>query len=444
MTTLVISNCSDENVGDLSGFSAETRYSFGWGAQRMLWYVRDGDIVVLPAQPDETFLNYVTGLTRTDPKSLTFLVPPPGDYGADIVTRDRITSPELVAALRDAARGRTVTDVVSCYADSSIARLVQDAGIGDALSGCRFVAESGVLLANSKSVFRAVAAAADLPMAPGTVVSRPHQAVAAIDALLSAGHHAIVKVDVAAGGTGNEILSPVPGVRAQGAKAVVVLTDRAAIERYVEERWSWLTGGKDDRLVIERFLPGATTVYAEFTATDDGCRLSGMGEILMEPTAVGEIIPPQSVGRDVLDRLLVDAQRICDRFQYLGYRGNICADAIVAPDGEILFTETNGRLTGSSHLHRNLVARVVGPDHRDDRVFLERGWALTATSYPQALADLAAAGLAFDPETRTGVVLTANYVPASGKVTYCVIEKDLAAVRAVEKQVLALSAPAAH
>ena len=36
----------------------------------MLWYARDGDVLILPTQPDPTFLAYVTGLTRTDPSSL--------------------------------------------------------------------------------------------------------------------------------------------------------------------------------------------------------------------------------------------------------------------------------------------------------------------------------------------------------------------------------------
>ncbi|MGW3895302.1 preATP grasp domain-containing protein [Micromonospora profundi] len=439
MSTLIISNCTEEIVGPLAAVPPEKRASFGWGAQRMLWYARDGDVVILPKQPDETFLRYVTGLTRTDPATIQILTPPPGDFGPDILTPDRLGTPEIVAALAEVAAGRDITDVISIYADTSIARLVREAGCERALAGHAFCAENGVALANSKAVFRAVAAGAGVPIAPGIIARRPAEAVKAIDGLLSSGKHAMVKLDFAAGGHGNEILSPVPGVRAAGARNVVVLTGIPEIERYVQERWTWLTGGRDERFVIERYVPDAVTAYAEFSATDEGCRLRGTGEILMEPVAVGEIIPPQSVRPDVLDRLVRDGHRVCERFRHLGYRGNICADAIVAPDGEVLFTETNGRLTASTHLHHNIVARVVGPQRRDERVFLERGGKLAVGSYAGALDRLAAAGLAFDPATGTGVILTANYVPVSGRATYCVVDKDLESVRATERHVQALS-----
>src|SRR5205085_5720927 len=129
----------------------------------------------------------------------------------------------------------------------------------------------------------AVAAGAGIPIAPGIVASHRYQAVDAIEAQLCADRQVMVKLDFAAGGYGNEILTRTPGVHASGALNVVALPNVAAVTGYVDERWSWLTGGRDDRLVIERFVPDATTVYAEFTATDDGCVLHGMGEILMEP-----------------------------------------------------------------------------------------------------------------------------------------------------------------
>src|SRR5205085_9028297 len=97
--------------------------------------------------------------------------------------------------------------------------------------------------------------------------------------------------------------------------------------------------------------------------------------------AVGEIIPPQSVGQDTQRALVSLAERLCEQLRRLGYRGNICADAIVSPAGEVVFTESNRRLTASTHLHRNIVARVVGPERRNERVFLERGGSLSVSSY---------------------------------------------------------------
>jgi len=440
MTSLIISNCTEEIVGDLALLTADQCRSFGWGAQRMLWYARNGDIVVLPGQPDGDFLTYVTGLTGTDPSSLTLLIPPPGEFGADILSPDRLANEEFREQLRLAATERAVGSVLSVYTDFAVADLARATGIGDGLAGMRFSAEQGDAIVNSKAIFRAVAAAAGTPIARGLVTGRREQAMALICELLEQGDHVMVKKEFAAGGFGNEILSPAPGVRAAGAPQVVVLTDRVAVADYLAERWSWLTGDGHSRLVIEQYLPQIATVYAEFEATDSGCTLRGTGEIVMAPTAVGEIIPPQSIEAETHRTLVELAHLVCERFRLFGYRGNICADAIVTPDGEIVFTETNGRLTASTHLHVNMVGRVVDAARRRDRVFMERAGQLTVPSFAHALEQLAASGLGYDDDAATGVVLTANYVPVNGRVTYCVVAESLVAAQATEEKLLEVMA----
>jgi hypothetical protein len=442
VSALIVSNCAEEIVGDLSALSSEKRRSFGWGAQRLLWYAKDGDVLVLPAPPDETFLDYVTRHTGTCSSSLVVLVPPPGEHMPEILTPERLAAPEFRAELRAVLAERPVDDIVCNYTDFAIADLAAAVGVENALPGCRFSAEGGDALVNSKAVFRAVAAAAGVPIAPGTVTGHRQHATATITGLLAQGDHVMVKKEYAAGGFGNVILSPVPGVRAAGAQQVLVLPDGPAVAGYLAEQWSWLTGGRADRLVIEQYFPDATTVYAEFLATDDDCPLRGTGEILMEPVAAGEIIPPQSIGPDSLAEVVEMGRRLADRFRLLGYRGNICADAIITAAGQVIFTETNGRLTASTHLHTNIIGRVVGPEHRARRVFLEHAGRLTARSYAAAVERVQASGLGYDPITGTGVLLTANYVPINGTVTYCVVAENAPAARQTERTLTATLAAA--
>ena len=49
-----------------------------WWAQRLLWFARDGDIIVLACPPEQDFLEYVTILTGTDRNLLRFVPPAPG------------------------------------------------------------------------------------------------------------------------------------------------------------------------------------------------------------------------------------------------------------------------------------------------------------------------------------------------------------------------------
>ena len=60
-------------------------------------------------------------------------------------------------------------------------------------------------------------------------------------------------------------------------------------------------------------------------------------------------------------------------------------------------------------------------------------------SFGAAVDCLAAAGLAFDPVTRTGVVLVCDFKSADGTVAeYCVVAEDFESVDASERQLMTL------
>ncbi|MFJ9555269.1 peptide ligase PGM1-related protein [Nocardiopsis sp. NPDC101807] len=435
MTALIVVNVPEEMVGDIGRIPVEKRRAFGLGAQRMLWYAEDGDVLVLPSRPSADFMDYVTGLTGTRASTLRFVIPPPGRFGPDILTADRLVDPVFLRDLEKALADRPVDRITCTYSDLAVTAMASAVGVEEALPGHAFSAQGGDALVNSKAVFRAVAAGNGIPVAPGVITDSPDHAEGTIESLLADGAPVMVKQQFAGGGLGNEILSRAEGVRAAGAAGVVVLADRDAVRRYVRDRWEWLTGHKGHSLIIERYFPDSTTVYAEFVADDDGCVFRGAGEILMEPVATGEVIPPQSVGPGELAELVETGRRACEPFRLMGYRGTLCADAIRTPEGGLVFTEVNGRLTASSHLHVNLIDRVVGRDRRDGRVFLERAGRWAVPSFAEALSRLGGSGLGYDPHSGLGVVVTADYAPVTGRVTYCAVAEDLDAARALEERV---------
>ncbi|WDZ83894.1 peptide ligase PGM1-related protein [Micromonospora cathayae] len=434
MTTLIIGNSrTSEMVGDLAALTPAQLRAGGCVAQRMLWFARDGDVLVLPFAPPPEYRDYVTGLTGTDPDTLAVVVPPPGRLGTEILAPDRLTDPGFLRRLRHALGDQPPHEILAVYKDVTVTGLARALAAETALPGYPFSAQAGDALVNSKAGFRALAAGAGVPIAPGTVVTRPEQALTAVTDLFDRGHSVMVKLEFNGGGYGNEILSRTGGVAPAGAPRVEVLPDRAAVLSYLERRWEWLTAGGAHRLVVERFFPDSTTLYAEYLVADEGARLIGVGELLMEPVAIGAVLPAQTIGPQTRAELLDGAQRLVESLRVLGYRGVVSADAIHTPDGPVLFTETNCRLTGSTHVHLVLDGRVVDADHRDERVFLERsGWAVP--SFPAAVERLAAAGLGYDPTSRTGVVVTSNEVDADGTVTCCAIAGDLAAAEEMHRR----------
>ncbi|ARQ67442.1 peptide ligase PGM1-related protein [Streptomyces marincola] len=434
MRTLLIGNSRTEDmVGDLSRLSARAREAAAHTAHRLLWWAREGDILVLPTPPDDAFADYVAGLTGTPRTSVTVRVPAPGALGEHLLTPDRLADTDLERALAEdlgtpPPGGTPGLRVLPVYADQAVAGLAHRLGAARALPGHAFHAQGGSALVNSKAAFRAVAAGAGVPTAPGTVVTDPGEAARAIGGLLGAGHCAMLKREFSGGGLGNEVLAPVPGVEPAGAPRAVVLPDDTAVRAYVAERWPWLTEGGRHRLVVERYYTGAVPVYAEFDLTDTAVDLTGTGEMLMDPVVVGEIVPASAtLPADAVAELVAVGRRLCEAYRALGYRGTISADAYRTPEGEIRFCEANGRITGSTHLHTVMAARLVGPALRPRRVLL--GGECPAPSFRAAVSALAAADLDFDPVAGAGVVLVNGSAPGAGTVTYCAVADDAAGVR---------------
>ncbi|WP_027660533.1 preATP grasp domain-containing protein [Salinispora fenicalii] len=434
MTTLIIGNSRTwEMVGDLAALTSDQLRDGGCAAQRLLWFARDGDVLVLPFAPPADYLSYITHLTGTRASSLTTVIPPPGSLGSDILTPDRLADPSFLNDLRGALGNRPPVKILAVYKDFSITRIARTLGAETALPGYPFSAQAGDALVNSKAGFRALAAGAGVPIAPGTVVTRPEQALEAIADLFDQGHSAVVKMEFNGGGLGNEVLSRTDGVVPTGAAQAVVLPDRPALLSYVQRRWERLTAGHAHRLVVEQFFPRSTTSYAEFIVTDEAAQLIGVGDLLMEPRAIGGVLPAQTIDAETRTELLDGAHQLVESLRVLGYRGVVCADAIVTPDKQVLFTETNCRLTGSTHLHLALYGRLVDPEYREKRIFLEHfGWAVP--SFTEAVERLAMAGLAYDPTSRTGVVITSNNVDADGTVACCAIAEELQAAEELHRR----------
>jgi hypothetical protein len=439
MTTLHIgNNRTTEMNGTMAGLEPAERLYARCAAQRFLWFARDGDVLVLPQVPQHAYLDYVTSLTGTDAASLRFVVPPPGYAGPDIITEDRLADRATRDAVREALAGRALDRVLAFYPDASVAALARSLGAAAAMPGHAFFAQGGSALANSKAAFRAIAAGVGIPVAAGTVAGSRQAARDAIGELLAAGHPVILKQEFHSASDGNEILSPAPGLEPFGAQRVVVAADDAAVEDYLERRWDWLTDGGLHLLVVERYFVGVRPVYAEFLVDERGIEYTGQGELLMAPTLDGIVIPAPGLSPDEVGALVDRSRRLCEALRAIGYRGTMSVDGFVTADGEILLTETNSRISGSTHLHDVIIPRVVGPAHAGRRTVIERGgWAVP--SFGAAVERLADSGLAYDPRTRAGVILIGDFAQMNGTVRYSVVAEDIVAAREVEQKMLASS-----
>ena len=413
----------------------------GWWVQRVVWFARDGDVIVLPTPPDEAFFDYVTSRTGTRRATLEVLVAPTVEGApSEMLVDARLSDPEFVAAVRNAIRDRPVESVVALFPDPSIARIVAVLGLSDALPGAGFVGQDGGRLVNSKTVFRAIADGLGVPTPRGAVCASPPAVVAAIHDLLDTGAIAVVKQDYLSGGRGNEVVTAGESFRPIGARRVVTISGDYSVEDYVRDRWAEMTAHGRNRLVVERYFRDSSAFFAEFDVTDAGVRLGGTGELLSAPFAIGQMMPPQGLDDRALAAIVDGGARLSEALRGLGYRGRLSADAIVTPEGEVYFTEYNGRVTGSTHVYDAIAHCLLGDTFGRDRLILERvwphGWAVD--SFADAAVRLEKSGLAYDPGTRMGVVLQHAYDRTYRAVMYCIVATDIDMAWQTDRQLKAV------
>lgn len=388
--------------------------------QRAVWFARTGDIVVL-CSTDPGFTRYALAHTGVDADQVRVLVTPPGRYGDALMDPAALTDPGFLEELR-AAIGDTeqVTEVFALWPCAGVARLAAALDLTGRFPGAAFFAQGGGEIGNNKANFRALAAAAGVPIPPGEVCRSRADAIEATARLLEASPAAAVVVKQAhnGAGVGNQLLVTDPQMPTGhvGARHLHHLTGGAAgIEAYWRQRWDWASAGGRFPVVVEEFAPGAAAVYSEHYAADDGVRPTETGRLVYLGRRLShQIVPLADVDEQVRGGLLEGGTRLAEAYRAIGYRGHLSADALALPDGRVVFTEVNAQVSGSLHIYRAIAHGVVDVAVRPRRQVVE--YHVPPTWHvPDLAAFLAAAeeeGVGYDPVTRTGVIVSMPAVPA--------------------------------
>ncbi|MCX5078863.1 hypothetical protein OHA84_37450 (plasmid) [Streptomyces sp. NBC_00513] len=390
--------------------------------QRLTWFARPGDVLILCTEPDPAFLDYALTLTGTGPGEVTVLTAPPGRYNGMLLDPEALTDPAFLdqvrAALRPAGGPQAVGEIFALWPSASVARFATALGLADRMPGLAYFAQGGAEIGNNKANFRAIAAAAGVPTVPGEVCRSRQEAVAATHRLLAQAEAVVVQQAHNGAGVGNQILLA-PDSRLVtdhvGARHLHRLDPGpAGVTAYWQQRWDWASADGRHPVVVAAFAPGAEAVYSEHFTDDSGTcpteqgRLHYVGRRLSHQT-----VPLQGLNPLVHARLVDNGARLAEAYRSLGYRGHLSADAITTPDGRVYFTEVNAQVSGSLHIYQVIAHRIVGTADHPARAVVEYHvpptWHVPdADAFHQALADL---DLAWDPASRTGVIVSMPIAP---------------------------------
>lgn len=410
---ILIGNHIDPAIRDRGDLRAWT--------QRVVWFARDGDLIVLSDVPDARFLAYATSLTGVDPAALRILLPAAGAYGGRLLDPESLTGAEFVAAVRDAL-GESgldqVEEVFALWPSAHVARFAAALGLDDRFAGAGFFAQGGGELGNNKATFRALAAGAGVPIPAGAVCRSEREAVAATAALLDATGAVMVKQAHNGAGVGNQLLLRDASLASDhvGARHLHQLDGygREAIEAYWRERWDWASAQDRFPVVVEEFAPEAVSVYSEHHATDDGTRPTEMGTLLYVGRRLShQVVPLRGVNDSVRVQLRHGGARLAEAYRALGYRGHLSADAIVTTGGRVVFTEVNAQVSGSLHIYQVIAHQIVDTAAAPVRSVVEYHvpptWAVP--DFDAFLAAVDDLGCGYDPATRTGVIVSMPVIP---------------------------------
>jgi hypothetical protein len=333
--------------------------------QRILWFAREGDALVLMCEPDRDFLAYVTALTGVDPSTLRFHVIPgsrnPGRDGERMFDHKALLDPGFVAELR--GHVTEADEVTALWPSPALPAFAEQIGLRGRLPGAAFMSQFGGEVANNKANFRAIAAGCGVPIATGSVCRTVAEAEVACAALLRDVPAVMIKKAHCAAGAGNFVVARAQGVCAGHAGGIGVRVLRpgaGALECFLQEKWGWASGRDRFAVIVEEFVEGARSVYAEFDCDEEGQQLEALGELIFEEGAlVREEIPLRLDDTSTEGRLIRLGSRLASVYHLLGYRGTLSTDAVLTDTGEVTFTEVNCNVTGSTHLHRVVAREIV-------------------------------------------------------------------------------------
>lgn len=390
--------------------------------QRLLWFARPGDLLILCCEPDAAFIDHALAHTGVKREELTVLAAPAGAWGERLLDPASLTVPAFLDRVRAAlgeGGGGVVSEVFALWPSAAVARFAEALSVTNRFPGAAFFGQGGGEIGNSKANFRAVAAAAGVPILPGRVCRSLAEAIEATGALLkdSASGAVVVKQAHNGAGVGNQLLvrDAEMAVDHVGARHLHRLAPGPdGIAAYWAERWSWASGKDQWPVVVEEFAPGADAVYSEHYASDAGTRPTETGRLYYVGRRLShQVVPLGGVTEPVRAALLDGGARLAEAYRAFGYRGNLSADALALPDGSVVFTEVNAQVSGSLHIYQSIAHGIVDVTAAPPRQVVEYHvpptWAVP--SFTAFLAALNELGLEYDPATRTGVIVSMPAIP---------------------------------
>jgi hypothetical protein len=396
--------------------------------QRILWFAREGDLIILMSPPDKIFLDHVATLTGVDTSRLHFHIVPT-KHGCSGMF-DSLSLSEETFLKTISKNLNNVSEIIALWPSAQVARFTQKLGLSAYWSGFDFFAQNGGVISNSKANFRAFGAAFGIPIPQGAVCYTPNEAVVATNHFLETADALILKMEHCEGGQGNRVVLRNKSQKKAAIKADHLLQPKPdAVREFWEKQWDWASDNGRFAVIIEEFVPHNRSVYAEFFCSDTDAVLGETGCLIYEKrTLTKEEVPLRDLEDDTKVQLVKHGRTLAQFYRQLGYRGYLSVDAVVTPKRKVIFTEVNARFTSSTHLYEVIAHKIVNVNREPDRTIMQYTSPITwsVPNLKMFLNTVNDLGFAYNTDTRQGVIAAMPVIESEtgSQVIFCVVSKD--------------------
>lgn len=343
-------------------------------AKRMVWFLKEGDIALLPETPAIELISEVESISNSQLKSCCFAMAARSEDGA----LDLLNLEVVCHELESLAASQKVPDEVICYFPSAQVLRKQEALFRDIPSSSCFMKQGGGELLNTKAFFR-MAFGECVPLAEGYVCRTKKEFLEATLTLLGLGKDVILKQSLNAGGDGNIAICDPCRNQHFGVSRVFAKGSPSQMKILVEDLWEQMGGrGIEEAVIVEEYCHAQKVIFAEYEITRDSSRHLGDGELRIDATSIepsllpGFTIPAQ-IDPDSRGAFLEAVSTVSEKCREMGYLGRINVDGVLCMNGDLILTEVNARFGGCSHVF-HIARLLLGDDFINERVVTTRSY----------------------------------------------------------------------
>jgi hypothetical protein len=417
---------------------------------RLIVLAEDEDLVVVPHSLSDAFIDYVNELLGRNLSGYNAVVPRDGDSKLLILNDESLNDGHVAAQIRERAGvgpGEPLPagwELEAYFLDRAVIALADDLqvplyGLDPVFDRTTrgFLRSGGAETFNSKVLFRQLAEAVGAPVPAGRVATSARELGRAIADLIGATGRVMIKQDRNSGSAGNTVITTFGETTLTGGSRTQPVSPDTDFHALAAELWPGMRIQRNTQVVVEAYHKPAEVYYSELwvPGADGSPQLLNFGEMRMEPTFIGFEIPSQRMSQFDIGDMAAHSMNLAREAGRRGFYGYMNIDSIISESGRLFFNEVNGRMGDCTHVDY-LARQLVGDDYGRTRVVLTYNW-VESGEFAAVLKSLDEAGVLFDKDSRTGVLLPIEDVERTGVVDYMVIGTDLEQALDLERRALA-------